>query len=65
MDAVVNYQLNRFLFGISAENIFNQKWKEAQFATESQLKNETTPVTEIHFTPGTPFYIKGSITVSF
>jgi hypothetical protein len=65
MDAVFNYQCKKFLLGLSAENIFNQKWKEAQFATESQLKNETTPVTEIHFTPGTPFYLKASVIVSF
>lgn len=65
MDAVVNYQWKNFLFGATAENLFNQKWKEAQFATESQLKGETTPVTEIHFTPGTPFYLKGSITFLF
>ncbi len=65
MDAVVNYQWKNFLFGITAENLLNQKWKEAQFATESQLKGETIPVTEIHFTPGTPFYLKGSVTFLF
>jgi hypothetical protein len=30
--------------------------REAQFTTESQLQNETIPVTEIHCTPETPFY---------
>ena len=64
-DAVVNYQWKQMQFGISAENIFDQKWREAQFATESQLKNETIPVTEIHFTPGTPFYLKGNVSVLF
>lgn len=65
MDAVVNYQWKKLLFGVTAENLFNQKWREAQFATESQLKGETVPVNEIHFTPGVPFYIKGSVTVLF
>ena len=65
LDAVANYQWKKFLFGINAVNLLNQKWREAQFATESQLKNETAPVTEIHFTSGTPFYIQGSITVNF
>ena len=65
MDAVVNYQWKMMQFGLTAENIFNQKWREAQFATESQLKGETAPVNEIHFTPGTPFYLKGSVTVVF
>lgn len=65
MDAVVNYQWKQLQVGISAENIFNRKWREAQFATESRLKNETAPVTEIHFTPGTPFYVKASVGVLF
>lgn len=61
-DLNINYQYKKVNFGISAENIFNAKWNETQFATESRLKNETQSVTEIHFTPGTPFYMKGKIT---
>jgi outer membrane receptor for Fe3+-dicitrate len=49
------YGWKRFSLGAIIENIFNTKWKETQFATESRLKNEPMPVTEIHFTPGTPF----------
>ena len=47
------------------ENVFNVKWNEAQFATESRLKNEINPVTELHFTPGTPFFIKAKLAVFF
>ena len=65
MDMNVNYEMKNFIFGLSAENIFNIKWNETQFATESQLKNETQSVEEIHFTPGTPFYLKGKITYKF
>jgi outer membrane receptor protein involved in Fe transport len=58
-DANVNYKLTRKTsIGLSAENIFNIKWKETQFLTESKLKNEPNPVEEIHFTPGSPFFIK-------
>lgn len=58
-DANVNYKLTpKTSIGISAENIFNVKWKETQFLTESKLKNESDPIEEIHFTPGTPFFIK-------
>jgi outer membrane receptor for Fe3+-dicitrate len=64
-DANVNYTWKRFTFGIVTENIFNTAWNETQFATTSRLQNETLPVTEIHFTPGTPFNIKGLITVKF
>ncbi|MDA0713870.1 MAG: NAD(P)H-binding protein [Bacteroidetes bacterium] len=39
--------------------------EETQFATESRLRNETDPVEEIHFTPGTPFFLKGNISYYF
>ena len=52
-------------FGIAVENLFNSAWNETQFATESRLKNETQSVEEIHFTPGTPFFLKGMVTVKF
>jgi len=39
--------------------------REAQFATESRLIGEPAPVNEIHFTPGIPFYVKGSVSVVF
>ncbi len=50
---------------ISIENILNRKWNEAQFATTSRLANETVPVTELHFTPGTPRYFKTGLSISF
>jgi outer membrane receptor protein involved in Fe transport len=58
MDAVVGFTKAKYEFGIQAQNILNTAWNEAQFATESKLKNESTPVNEIHFTPGTPFTFK-------
>ena len=64
-DMNVNYTWKKMTLGLAAENIFDVEWKEAQFATESRLRNETEPVEEIHFTPGTPFFLKASITYSF
>lgn len=64
-DMNVNYQYEEITFGIAIENIFNTEWNETQFATESRLQNEPEPVEEIHFTPGTPFFIKGKISYSF
>ena len=52
-DAVLNYTKSRYEIGLRINNIFNTQWKETQFATETRLKNEATPVTEICFTPGT------------
>lgn len=64
-DMNISYQWKQFSLGIITENIFNTKWNETQFATESRLKNEAEPVTEIHFTPGIPFNIKGTISYRF
>jgi outer membrane receptor for Fe3+-dicitrate len=64
-DFNLNYQYKKINYGIIIDNILNTKWNETQFATESQLQNETESVEEIHFTPGTPFYIKGKITYTF
>jgi hypothetical protein len=64
-DALINYSRPGYEFGVSVENIFNTNWKEAQFDTESRLRNETDPVSEIHFTPGTPFAVKVRFTKYF
>jgi outer membrane receptor protein involved in Fe transport len=39
---------------LTVENLLDTQWNEAQFDTESRLDNETTSVSEIHFTPGNP-----------
>jgi outer membrane receptor protein involved in Fe transport len=57
-DAVLNYTRPKYEIGVSMENIFNEKWNEAQFDTESRLSYEQEPVSEIHFTPGTPLFVK-------
>ncbi|HEY9046507.1 MAG TPA: TonB-dependent receptor, partial [Ohtaekwangia sp.] len=64
-DAVVKYTHKYFELSFTAENIFNVTWKEAQFDTESRLYNEAEPVSEIHFTPGTPFFFKTGVSVFF
>lgn len=59
------YQWRNIDFGIQIQNLFNAEWNETQFATESRLENEIYPVEEIHFIPGTPFFIKGMISYKF
>lgn len=59
------YTYRRFTVGVTIENLFSTAWNEAQFATETRLKEEPEPVTELHFTPGTPFNARGFITVRF
>jgi hypothetical protein len=60
-DATANYRYRRFDFGLQIQNLFNTDWNETQFDTESRLRNEAASVSEIHFTPGTPFFIKGTV----
>ena len=64
-DMNVNYIYKNITFGLSAENLLNTKWNETQFATESRLQNETQSVEEIHFTPGTPLFLKAKILLRF
>ncbi len=64
-DAAVNYSGKNWETGISVQNIFNVRWKETQFDTESRLQNEPVSVSEIHFTPGTPFFARLSFSFFF
>jgi len=65
LDAVVNYTRPRFQLGATAENLLNVAWNEAQFATDSRLRNEAASVNELNFTPGTPFFVKVNASVFF
>ncbi len=62
-DINVNYTYKNITFGMVIENLFDVDWNETQFETTSRLQNEIEPVTEIHFTPGTPFFAKASLSV--
>ncbi|MFN3940862.1 MAG: TonB-dependent receptor domain-containing protein, partial [Chitinophagales bacterium] len=64
-DVSVGYLWRAFDLNINIENILNAEWNETQFNTESRLYDEPYPVEEIHFTPGTPLFIKGSVRYSF
>jgi len=66
MDAVISFTTGRYQLGLSIENLLdNKNWKEAQFDTESRLQFETDPVSELHYTPGTPFNAKGKFSIFF
>ncbi len=66
MDLNVNYDIVKNLrLGVAVQNLFDVEWNETQFATESRLQNETASVEEIHFTPGTPFFIRGLLQYRF
>ncbi len=50
-DAAVSYKKNKTEVEAIIQNLLNIQWKETHFDTESRLRNEPVPVTEIHFTP--------------
>jgi outer membrane receptor protein involved in Fe transport len=65
VDMNMSYEIKNVNFQIAVQNLLNTEWNETQFATESRLKNETNPVEEIHFTPGTPFNLRVSMGYRF
>lgn len=64
-DYNIGFEKNSYNFGITIQNLFNTNWNETQFATESRLNNEAHPIEEIHFTPGSPFFLKAFIGFKF
>jgi hypothetical protein len=62
-DAAIYYSAKKWEAGAAVQNVFNTRWKETQFDTESRLQNESDAVSEIHFTPGTPFFARFSFTL--
>ncbi len=65
-DLNLNYTFaSHWTFGIIIENLFDIEWNETQFATTTRLVNEPQPIEEITFTPGTPFFVRAKLTVTF
>jgi len=65
VDFNAGYKIRNIDFGFQIQNLLNTEWNETQFATESRLQNEVLPIEEIHFTPGTPFFLKGFLQYNF
>jgi outer membrane cobalamin receptor len=65
LDFGASYKMKQHKIELSIENVLNTQWSEAQFNTESRLRTETTSVSEIHFTPGTPIAFKIGYTFFF
>jgi hypothetical protein len=62
-DAAIKHTKKKWETSLAIQNLFDVKWKETQFDTESRLQNESQPVSEIHFTPGTPIFARLSFTL--
>lgn len=64
-DLNANYTFGNTTFSLIIDNLFDVEWNEAQFATESRLRGEPAPVEELHYTPGTPFFVRGKVSFRF
>lgn len=64
-DLQAGYTRRNYALGLTVQNLFDVRWKETQFATESRLRGEAAPITEICFTPGTPFFARLNLTYSW
>lgn len=65
VDLSLGYHVGNATFSLQLQNALNTEWNEAQFATTSRLFDEADPVEEIHFTPGTPLFLRGGIEFRF
>ncbi len=59
------YRWKRAQFFLSIENLLNTHYREAQFLDTSQLRTESSPVTDVHLTPGNPRAVLGGVTIDF
>jgi TonB-dependent Receptor Plug Domain len=64
-DYSINYEFKKISLGVNIDNVFNIKWKETQFLTESRLFSEANSVEEIHYTAGTPFNARFMLKYNF
>ncbi len=64
-DVMAGWKKSNYEVNLSIQNVFDTEFNDAQFDTESRLQNEPAPVSELHFTPGTPFFFKGSLSYFF
>jgi len=65
LDLVGEYRFRNVTWRLMVENLLDTEWNEAQFDTESQLPGESEPVSELHFTPGSPRNVRVGMTVAW
>ena len=64
-DLTANYTRKKYEIGLEIQNLFNTKWREEQYETESRLRNEPAAVDDVSFTAGTSFFAKLKLAVFF
>jgi outer membrane receptor protein involved in Fe transport len=64
-DLSASYRFGNYQLNVVMENLTDTDWNEAQFDTESRLRDEAAPVSELHFTPGNPRNVRVGVSYSF
>ncbi len=65
LDAALSYAFKKLEFSLTATNLMNVTWNEAQFDTESFIPGDAAPVSELTFTPGDPMFFKAGVRFLF
>ncbi len=65
VDLTGSYTWRCLTLGATVDNLFNSRWREAQFATTTRLAGEDAPLTDVCFTPGTPLAARAFVVVRF
>ncbi|MGC1632594.1 MAG: TonB-dependent receptor, partial [Gelidibacter sp.] len=64
-DLVLAFGKTNWEVNLQVQNLFDTKWNEAQFETETRLRNEPSAISELCYTPGTPFAVKAGVSYKF
>jgi outer membrane receptor protein involved in Fe transport len=71
VDLTLAYRWRFLEVGLIVENVLNTSWREAQFANASYVAGRDDPslagkgVEDIHFTPGNPINVRGTLALYF
>ena len=71
VDLTLAYRWRFLEVGLVLENVLNAGWREAQFANRSYVAGRDDPslagtgVEDIHFTPGNPINVRGTVALYF
>lgn len=63
VDVEVGHRWRFLQAAVSVRNLLDASWRQAQFANASRLQGEAGPVEDLHFTPGYPRAVMGTLTV--
>jgi len=64
-DGLVGYRRGHWGYQLAVDNLANTSWRDGQEVYTSQLRGESTPMTDVDFTPGNPRTFIGSIKYYF